>query len=125
MNGKRALRTGYSLLELVLAVAIFSIGVVAVLELFGTCLHASSVSLDYTQAVYLAQGLMEDELAEGVFSERSDSGDFGENYPLHTWSYDVEETDKIGFYQFHVVVNWKERGVEKEYELTTFAADRK
>jgi hypothetical protein len=125
MNRRRARSTGYSLLELVLAVAIFSMGVVAVLELFATCLHASSVSLAYTQAVYLAQGLMEDELAEGVFDDRSDSGDFGENYPLHSWSYDVEETEKLGLYKFHVVVNWKERGVTKEFELSTLVADRK
>ncbi|MBI5093047.1 MAG: prepilin-type N-terminal cleavage/methylation domain-containing protein [Candidatus Hydrogenedentes bacterium] len=124
MDSSRQYRAGYSLLELVLAVAIFSVGVVAVLELFAACLRSSSVSLGYTQAVFLAQELLEEEIADGGFTDTTDSGGFGDNYPSHSWSYDAEETDQEGLYQLRVVVSWTERGKTKEYELTTLAADR-
>ena len=41
-------RAGYSLLELVLAISIFSIGVIGAMELFGLCLKSSAASSDYT-----------------------------------------------------------------------------
>lgn len=125
MRGKRPSISGYSLLELTLAVSIFSVSVVAVLELYGACLRSSSASLGYSKAVFLAQQLLEEEIADGGFTDTSDSGDFGGNFPTHTWSYDAEETEIEGLYQLHVVVNWTERGQSKAYELTTFAADRK
>lgn len=115
---------GYSLLELVLAISIFSVGVVGAMELFGGGLRSSAASSDYTQAVFLAQGLVEGTLAEGFFTADSDSGDFGADHPKHSWTLDVEETDTEGLYAVTATVTWQEAGVDKAYTLTTLAAER-
>ena len=117
-------REGYSLVEMLAAMAIFSMCVVALMELFGVGLRSTSDSLDYTQAMFLAEGVMEERLAEGISFETTDDGDFGDAYPRHTWTLEVEETEQRGLYQVRVVVLWQERQVEKEYVLTTLVADR-
>ncbi len=115
---------GYSLLELVAALTIFSLGVVSALTLFTTCLQSTSASLGYTHAVLLAQGLMEETIAEGSLFAGTDSGDFGDGYRGHSWELEIEDTDQTGLMQLSLVVTWTERGREKHYRLSTLVAER-
>ncbi len=115
---------GYSLVEMLAALAIFGAGVLAAMELFAVCLQSTSDSLDYTRAVFLAQSLVEETIAEGASFTTSDSGNFGGNFPRHSWELEIEETDSPGLMMVHAVVTWTERGIEKQYELTTLVADR-
>lgn len=115
---------GYSLIEMVLAMMIFSLCVGALMHLFGVCLRSTAKSRDYAQAVYLAQGLLEEKLADGVFYEETDSGDFGGENPRHSWSLESEEMEPAGLYRIKVAVMWEEQGVDKSYSLTMLAAER-
>ena len=115
---------GYSLVELVAATAIFGMGVLGAMELFTTCLQSTSASLGYTQAVLLAQAVLEEAIAGGDVMAGTDSGDFGSDYPRHTWELEVEDTDQYGLMEVRVVVAWNERGREKAYTLTTLVAER-
>ena len=124
MMMRRRRSGGYSLVEMVAALTIFGIGVLGTMELFTTCLQSTSASLSHTQAVYLAQGLVEEVIAEGELYATSDSGDFGQEYPRHSWSYDIEDTDQVGLMLLRILVTWNERGREKEYVLTTLVAER-
>jgi len=110
--------------EMVAALTIFGVGVLGMLELFTTCLRSTSASLGHTHAVYLAQGLLEEVTVEGGLYATSDSGDFGNEYPRHSWTYEVEDTDQTGLMQVRVTVTWDERGREKEFVLTTLVAER-
>ncbi len=124
MRAHRHNMAGFSLVEMVAALVIFSLAVLGTVEVFSACLHLTSVSLNYTHAVMLAQKLMEETIAEEYFIAASDSGDFGEEYSGHSWQREVEESDTPGLYQIEVVVTWTERGREKEYALTTLVAER-
>ena len=115
---------GFSLIELMAALTIFGVGVLGTLELFTVCLQSTSASVGYTQAMLLAQGRLEETIAEGYVVEGTDSGDFGSGYPRHAWELDVEETDQTGLMRVQIVVTWNERGREKQYALTTLVADR-
>lgn len=115
---------GFSLIELVASMAIFSIGVLACVELYTVSFRSTSDALDYTQAVFLAEGLLEETMMEDYLTVSSDSGDFGKRYPRHSWELEVEETDQEGLLKIHLVVTWTARDVEKKYELTTLHADR-
>ena len=115
-------RSGFSLVELVAALVIFSGGVLAVLEVTAVCLRSTAASLGYTQAVHLAQRVIEETVAEGGIEVSSERGDFGESYPRHAWQREIEETDQDDLYQLRVVVTWDERGREKRYPLTTLVA---
>jgi type II secretion system protein I len=115
---------GFSLTELLAAMAIFSVGVMACVELYSVSLRSSTNALDYSQAVFLAQQLMEETLAEDYLVATSDSGDFGDAFPRHTWEMDIDDTDQSSLMKVHVLVRWTERNVEKQYELTSLYADR-
>ncbi len=115
---------GFSLIEMLAALTIFGAGVLATLELFGVCLRSTSDSLDYTQAVLLAEGLMEETLAEGISYASTDSGDFGDDFPRYSWELEVTDTEQGGLREVVAIVKWRERGLEKEFRLTTLAADR-
>jgi prepilin-type N-terminal cleavage/methylation domain-containing protein len=120
----RRARAGFSLVELVAAMAIFSMGVMACLELYSASLRTTTDAVLYTQAVFLAQGLMEETLADGYLIAGSDSGDFGTNYPDHTYEMEIEETEQTGLTQVTLVVQWTVRGKEKNYTLVSLCADR-
>ena len=115
---------GFSLIELVASLAIFSIGVLACVELYTAAFRSTSDSLDYTQAVFLAEGLLEETMMDDFLMVSTDSGDFGTSYPRHFWELDVEETNQDGLLKIHLIVTWTARDIEKQYELTTLHADR-
>lgn len=119
-----ATRGGFSLTELVAAMTIFSIGVMACVELYSISLRSTSDSLDYTQAVFLAQQMVEETIAEGMLTASTDSGDFGDAFPRHTYELEIENTDQDGLMMIRVIVLWTARNTEKQYELSTLYADR-
>ena len=124
IHKRRAPSGGFSLVEMIAALTIFSLGVLGTMEVFTTCLRSTSSSLGYTHAVFLAQQVLEETIAEGALYAGSDSGDFGDDYPQHSWTCDIEETDQTLLIEVRVVVTWTERGREKEFALTTLVADR-
>ncbi len=117
-------RTGFSLVEMVAAVAIFSVSVVATLEVFTLCVRATTASLNHSRAALLAQGLLEETLAQEEVIPGSEQGDFGEAFLNATWTLDVLETETEGLYEAQAVVSWPERGKDKTFALTTLMAER-
>jgi len=84
---------GFTLLEVITAVAIMSIVLVSVYKLHSQSIAMNTESRFYTQAPMLAQGKLaeleistEDEIAD-------DSGEFGENFTGYTWSVTVDSVD--------------------------------
>ena len=84
---------GFSLVELMAALMIFSLGVLATMEVFTACLRSTSKAVNYTRAVFLAQGLVEETLAETDLIPGSESGEFGDSLPHGTWTRDIVETE--------------------------------
>ena len=115
---------GFSLTELVAALAIFSVGVLACVELYTVSFRTTTDSLDYTQAVFLAEGLLEETMMDDYLTASTDSGDFGQGYPRHFWDLEIVEMEQEGLLRIHLVVTWTARDVQKSYELTTLHADR-
>jgi len=122
-HGPRTMR-GFSLVEMVAALMIFGLAAGGVIEVYTLCIRSTSSSLGYTHAVFLAQKALEEMLVEGALIPGSDEGDFDPEHPEYSWKSEVEETDQVGLYEVRIVVTWTERGREKEYVLTTLAAER-
>ena len=114
----------FSLVEMLAALMIFSVGVLAVIEVFTACLRSTSASLQYVRAVELAQEVMEENLAEGDLRDRTDGGDFAPAFPRHNWELAIEETETDGLFRVTTVVSWEERGRDRTYRLNTLAAYR-
>ncbi len=112
------------MVEMVAALVIFSIGVVAALEVYALCIRGSTTSLDVTRAGLLAQGVMEQTLATGDLTVGTESGELEGELPGAAWAREVQETDTTGLYQVSVTVTYEERGKQKSFELTTLTAQR-
>jgi len=115
---------GFTLVELIAALVIFSVAVVGTLEVFGVCLRSTVANVGHTRAVNLAQGLLEETIAEGYFIADTDDGDCAPEDPEYSWQREIVETETPKLYQIRIVVTWTERGRDKTFSLVTLAMDR-
>jgi general secretion pathway protein I len=88
---------GFTLLEVMVSLAILAVGLVAVMQLFSSSLRNAKISQDYTNAVFAARQKLEEILVENKdFDKYEDSGEF-EDLPGYSWFitselYEPEET---------------------------------
>ena len=83
--------SGFTLLEVMVAMAIMAIVLVSVYRMHSQTLTMNAAARFYTQAPMLAQGKLAQ--LEGDSSEivAGDSGDFGDKFPGYTWSLSTDE----------------------------------
>ena len=82
---------GFTLLEVMVALAVMSIVLVSVYRMHSQSLTMNTAARFYTQAPMLAQSKMAEieVLSSSVFPE--DSGDFGEEFPGYGWKASISE----------------------------------
>jgi general secretion pathway protein I len=111
----RHCRTGFTLLEVMIAVAIIAIVLVAV---FGSQSQSLSLANDAkfsTTAALLAQRKMAEVEMEDSLDVSSASGDFGEDFPEYQWELNVSEVPLPGIEgleflkQVDVTVRWGDK----------------
>ncbi|GBC97599.1 hypothetical protein HRbin17_00087 [bacterium HR17] len=116
---------GFTLVELVVAFVILSIGIVAILELVGQSARNARLARNRTQAAMLAQQKMEELLAQPDLQPGNLEGDFGDRYPQFRWSAQVQAlpTDSAvtpaPLLQVSVVVEWREGNQPQSVQLDT------
>jgi general secretion pathway protein I len=83
--GRNRSTSGFTLLEVMVAVAVLAIVLVSVYRMHTQTLTMNTAARFYTQAPLLAQKKMAEvtTTSSGIFA--SDSGDFGENFPGYSW----------------------------------------
>jgi general secretion pathway protein I len=79
---------GFTLLEIMVALAVLATGIVSVLELFGGSLRLGGKASQRTQAVIYAQNVMERVLAQERLEDGQESGEFPGGY---RWEARVQE----------------------------------
>lgn len=82
---------GFTLLEVMVAVAVISIVLVSILKLQGQTIRMNETVRFYALAPMLAGARLTDLLLKPENAEGSLSGDFGEDYPGYTWTAEVEK----------------------------------
>ncbi len=93
---------GFSLIEVLIAIAIFCIVAFAVLQLLITGLGAArSLQIRHADVAVLAAELA---MKTNVLEEGVDSGDFGDFYPHARWERNTEEVLSNGLFQVDFVV---------------------
>jgi general secretion pathway protein I len=128
-RGRRLATAGFTLLEIMVALAIVAIALVPLLRLHLLSLDATIRSQDLTTAVLLAQGQL---AAMGDFPEAGEeSGRFEEpELQKFLWqtavtehSFDSEDgSTKVDVRRIVVTVVWTEGGGERQYRLESYAA---
>jgi len=81
---------GYILIEVVVSMVVFSIGVISVLRTFSVAAQARAVAQDYTIADFLCQKVMTESQAAPFLKEGIEEGGFGEDFPKFRWVRTVE-----------------------------------
>lgn len=121
--------TGFTLLEVMVAMAVLSIVLVSVYRMHSQTLTMNTAARFYTQAPLLAQKKMAEvtTTSSGIFA--SDSGDFGEDFPGYSWQVSANDvsSELLGevaddFKRIDVTVAYLNN--QFSYRLTTYRFQR-
>ena len=85
-------RGGFTLIEVVIALAILGVGLMAIIELFSGGLRLGRVSKEYTKAVNYARVKMEEVRLKPPTGEGTEEGEFDD---LFRWEVDVKKVDLL------------------------------
>ena len=113
---------GFSLIEVMCAILIMGVALVALTHGLTTALASTKDSEVQTTVVSLAAGQMEMLRAGGVLTDDTTDGDFGESFPKYKWLQTVGPSDVDGLHQVEIAVQDAKSGATL-YKLTTLLFD--
>ena len=102
MNRNR--HSGFTLIEVIVAVAILSIAMVGLVHGISTALSSSKEAELQTTAAMYAAGLIENLRAEGGIIDGQTDGDCGAELPLYRWTESITAADVDGLHQVDVSI---------------------
>jgi prepilin-type N-terminal cleavage/methylation domain-containing protein len=114
---------GFTLLEVLIAVAILGTAIVVLLLQFSVALRAGSITQNVTVAVLHAREKIEELKMERELSESSQSGTFSDG--IIPEDEQIYADLKVETYQLSSVVKWKDGERIKQVLLTTLKTVRK
>ena len=127
--GKGRRNRGFTLVEVVVAMAILGISLVLVIELFSGGLRLGRASEEYTVAAQLARQKIEEIALYKPVEEGIEEGEFDSFY---RWQVEVKKIDlllfptdtdykpPVDFYQIQVRILWKSGSKERTTRIETF-----
>ncbi|OGP13015.1 MAG: hypothetical protein A2052_03905 [Deltaproteobacteria bacterium GWA2_54_12] len=118
-------QAGFTLLEVMAAIAILGIGIVMIIQLFSGSLGLVKSSDDYTRKVLLARQKMTETLSSGSLKEGSANGvtEGGLAWAVEVSPYELKKVERAESKVFKVVVSAEGQGPRKKtYTLTTLKA---
>lgn len=114
-------RDGFTLIEVIIAMMLLSIGLVMIMQLFSRGLKAARTSCDYTIAIILAKGKME----ELSYTPVSDSGEFEKGFRWESEVLPYKEFEETGYnlMKLKIKVSWDDTiDKQKSIELVSLKA---
>jgi prepilin-type N-terminal cleavage/methylation domain-containing protein len=112
------LNAGFSLVEVIVAVAILSIALVGLVHGISLALSSSKEAELQTTASMFAAGMIEELRAEGGVTDGQTQGDCGAELPLYRWNATVSGAGLDGLHQVEVSIQNAHSGQEI-YSLRT------
>ena len=114
---------GFTLLEVLVALALLSIALVAIFELFSANLRGIAKSDDYSYAVIMAEAKMrqildDDTLAEQTLTESTEDG-YRINAVVSSTASDRMENLQIKLLEINLTVSWIKDSKERTLNLKT------
>ncbi|OGP67028.1 MAG: type II secretion system protein GspI [Deltaproteobacteria bacterium RBG_19FT_COMBO_43_11] len=119
MQNKNA---GFTLMEVLIAMAILAIALVGVFQLQSQSISMATDSRFMTTAALLAQSKMVEIESGIVSSSRAQDGDFGDDYPQYSWRLEVTDTQLPQFKKIEVTVRNKAFLRGGTYKLVLYKA---
>lgn len=110
--------SGFSLIEVMVAMLVLGVGVVGVAEGIGTALRSSREARLQTAAALFAAGVIETLRAEGFLTDGSADGDCSAGMEGYRWRRTISRTDLDGLHEVEVAIEDGRSG-KSIYELRT------
>ena len=114
--------SGFSLIEVMCAILIMGVALVALTHGMTTALASTKDSEVQTTVVALAAGQIETLRASAVLTDETTEGDFGDSFPKYMWEQTISPSDVDGLHQVDVLVKDAKSGAPL-YKLTTLLFD--
>jgi len=116
-------RAGFTLLEVLVAMVLMSIALVAIIELFSANLRGLAKSDDYSHAVILAESKMREVLDSDELQERDWTETTSDGYRLDTLvretARDRTENLQVRLFDIDLKVSWGRDSKERSLNLRT------
>ncbi len=117
-------RGGFTLLELIVAIAILAVALFGVMQTVTQGINSSITSRDRARAVELAELKLTELRLDPTLEPGTNEGDFGDEQPDWTWTSEVVETETAGLLRLQLTVTWQHGGQDRSVEVETcFAPD--
>jgi general secretion pathway protein I len=117
---------GFTLLEVLVALVLLSVALVAILQLFSINLRGIATSEDFAKAVMRAEATMRDVLDDDDIAEKSSSETTPDGYRIDVAITNAEEkrTENLPLklLQISLTVHWKDGVKERALTLKTMKA---
>ena len=118
---------GFTLIEIIVTLAILSLGLPVLLQSFSNAANTQKNAEDKTTSLYLLKTRMAEIDIQGYPDIGQEEGDFGENSP-YRWRTEVHDvvSDEFqdGLRAVTVTVTWQGRGKEESISMNTYIANR-
>lgn len=117
-------KNGFTLLEVMLAMFLFTVGIVSIIRVFNTGLIASSDVENVDLALNIAQKKME-EIKNTPFASLADSGPAAADsmFPFSNFNVTVDVTEGQNPMPVNVAVNWNVSGGTASVNLATLVTN--
>lgn len=115
------MKKGFTLIEIVISMAILAIGLVGILSLFPVGFDSARRSMDFTQVALYAQEKLAEIKKDGFSVLQSTSGTFTDtNY---SWIEDVTDDTPTGYLKKVVLtIKWNYKNKKHSQVFTTYVA---
>lgn len=112
---------GFSLLEVMIALAILGVAVVSVFQLYSIGLRTTKKAEDYTRALFYARSLLDRAYSLPEPESGSESFDLKENFKgvMEISLKSASEDEKVKLYEMVVTITWPPSGSLKMKGLRT------
>ena len=112
-------RAGFSLIEIMTALAIFSIAAVGIIEGMGVGIRIQGDLVFQQRAAMLAENILEEIKYVGEFEEGTQQGEFEESDAGFAWQTVVSETGIETLVEVTVIISWADGMRSRDFQLAT------
>ncbi len=133
-RGRTRFARGFTLIEVVIALAILGVALTVIIELFSGGLRLGRASVEYTKAVNFARMKMEEIAIKPNIQEGTDEGEFD---PTYRWQVEIKKMDLLSaqkdrdlnppveLFQVKVNVLWKSGSKERSAIFETYRTEKR
>jgi general secretion pathway protein I len=122
MTGSSRRRRAFSMIEVVVAIALLGVGIAACVACIGSATHASGRAEELTAVQLLAREKLTELELSGV-REGEDQGDFGPSRPGYAWRTTVTAGDAPGLSQVRLQLLWGDPARPRTADYVTYVRE--